>query len=209
MADTVPGSEHKLPAPDLENKPSGLSLPQTIAQRRSHRSFTPRELTPAQLALLLWSAQGLVGRTRHAVPSAGATYPLDILAVINQPGVSGFEPGLYHYLPGANTLQLMRSGKVICDVVDACYNQSFLAAAPVTLIVTCELARIAPRYGDRSHRYIYMEAGHVGQNVHLIAESLGLGTVMVGAFDDAALAKVLGLPNGQEAVYLFPIGTPA
>jgi len=205
MADTGhAANEQKLPAPDLSGP-----LEKLVVQRRSHRSFARGELTPGQLSLLLWSAQGRVARSRRAVPSAGATYPLDVLAAVSQPGVPGFEPGLYRYLPAENALALLKRGKLAHELAGACYGQSFVAAVPVVLIVTCEVARIAPRYGDRSHRYIYMEAGHAGQNVSLVAESLGLGTVMVGAFDDAALAKVLELPAGHEPVYVFPIGTPA
>lgn len=196
--------EHSLPAPDLSGP-----LAKLIAQRRSRRSFEQRALTPAQLSLLLWSAQGCVSGSRRAVPSAGATYPLDLLVVIHASGVPGFEPGLYRYLPGRHALRLERPGRLAHQLSEACYNQGFIAAAPAVLIITCEPARITPRYGDRSHRYIYMEAGHAGQNVSLAAESLGLGTVMVGAFDDAALAKVLELPAGHEPVYVLPIGTPA
>ncbi|MGD0091115.1 MAG: SagB/ThcOx family dehydrogenase [Planctomycetota bacterium] len=197
-------AECKLPAPDLAGP-----LQRLIIQRRSRRNFKRGELTPAQLALLLWSAQGCVADSRRAVPSAGATYPLDVLVALDHPGVTGLAAGLYRYEPAKNALLLRRPGNLLHQIVDACYGQSFIAAAPVVLIIVGELSRIASRYGDRSRRYIYMEAGHVGQNVHLAAESLGLGTVMVGAFDDAELARVLHLPHGHEPVYVFPIGTPA
>jgi len=197
-------SELKLLAPDLEGP-----LQRLIVQRRSHRSFKRGELTPAQLSLILWSAQGCVDGSRRAVPSAGGTYPLDVLAALNQPGVPGIAAGLYRYVPARNVLLPEHPGKLLHQISEACYGQGFIATAPVVLIVTCEVGRIARRYGDRSHRYIYMEAGHTGQNVHLAAESVGLGTVMVGAFDDAELAKVLRLPPGHEPLYVFPIGTPA
>jgi len=197
-------SEFKLPAPDLEGP-----LQRLIIQRRSHRSFKRGELATAQLALLLWSAQGCVDGSRRAVPSAGATYPLDVLVALNQPGVPGLAAGLYRYVPAGNVLHLEHPGKVLHQISEACYGQGFIATAPVVLVVTCELSRIARRYGERSHRYVYMEAGHSGQNVHLAAESLGLGTVMVGAFDDAELTKALHLPPGHEPLYVLPIGAPA
>ena len=51
-----------------------------------------------------------------------------------------------------------------------------------------------------------MEAGHAAQNVHLQAEALGLGSVAVGAFDDASVSKVLTLPNHLEPMYMVVIG---
>jgi nitroreductase len=54
-----------------------------------------------------------------------------------------------------------------------------------------------------------MEAGHVGQNVSLEAVSLGLATVMVGAFQDDRLVKVLHLEKHVEPLYIIPVGKPA
>ena len=53
-----------------------------------------------------------------------------------------------------------------------------------------------------------MEVGHVGQNVSLMALSLGLGTVTVGAFKDDELARVLRLEEGLKPYYVMPIGYP-
>lgn len=202
-ARTAAPPELKLPDPNLRGQ-----LQKLLTQRRSRRNFKRSQLTPAQLALLLWSAQGRVSGSHRVVPSAGATYPLNLLAALNHPGVPGFVPGLYRYLPERNALWMEHQGNLLHHISEACYGQSFIAVAQVVLILTAEPARITPRYGDRAYRYIYMEAGHSGQNVHLAAESLDLGTVMVGAFDDEELAKVLRLPEGHEPVYLFPIGSP-
>jgi nitroreductase len=51
-----------------------------------------------------------------------------------------------------------------------------------------------------------MEAGHAAQNVHLQAESLGLGSVAVGAFNDASISEVLSIPKKLEPVYLVTVG---
>ena len=53
-----------------------------------------------------------------------------------------------------------------------------------------------------------MEAGHVGQNIHLQAAALGLATVMIGAFDDAEVQKVLGLEEQFKPLYIMPLGKP-
>jgi nitroreductase len=51
-----------------------------------------------------------------------------------------------------------------------------------------------------------MEVGHSGQNVHLEAEALSLGTVVIAAFRPQEAARALGLPDGQIPVYLMPVG---
>jgi nitroreductase len=53
-----------------------------------------------------------------------------------------------------------------------------------------------------------MEAGHVGQNVYLQAEALGLGTVTIGAIQDEEISQALNLPSGHRPLYVMPIGHP-
>jgi SagB-type dehydrogenase family enzyme len=67
-------------------------------------------------------------------------------------------------------------------------------------------ARTAARYGERAMRYVQIEIGHAGQNLLLEAAALGLGAVPVGAFSDADLHRVLGLPADRVVLYLMPVG---
>lgn len=53
-----------------------------------------------------------------------------------------------------------------------------------------------------------MEAGHAGQNIYLQATALGLGTCAVGAFNEPALADLLGLTEEETPLYVFPVGYP-
>jgi SagB-type dehydrogenase family enzyme len=62
------------------------------------------------------------------------------------------------------------------------------------------------KYGQRGRRYVHMEVGHAAQNVYLRATAQGLGTVMVGAFDDKEVQKVLSLPADHEPLGLMPMG---
>jgi nitroreductase len=70
-------------------------------------------------------------------------------------------------------------------------------------------SRTQAKYGaDRARRYVALEAGHAAQDLLLQAVALGLGAVPIGAFDDAAVATVLGLPSGYEPLYLLAVGHP-
>lgn len=58
-------------------------------------------------------------------------------------------------------------------------------------------------------RYVHIEVGHVAQNICLQATSLGLGAVVVGAFDDRDAKRAAGLPPREEPLALLPVGRPA
>ena len=67
-----------------------------------------------------------------------------------------------------------------------CRADPWVADAPVSILVAAAYSRITRRYGQRGRQYVHMEVGHAAQNVYLQAEALGLGTTMVGAFNDKA-----------------------
>ena len=62
---------------------------------------------------------------------------------------------------------------------------------------------------QRGYRYVWLDAGHLGQNLYLVATALGLGPVGVGGFFDAELSRLLDLQAGEEALYLVGVGRPA
>jgi len=192
-----------LPKPKLVGE---MSVEETIARRQSIRNFTPHSLTLNQLSQLLWSAQGITKQFRRAVPSAGATYPLDVFAVIGI--VEGVNPGIYHYLPMKHSMELIKEGDMRKELSLAALNQHFIADAPLDIVITGEYRRTTLRYGMRGEKYVHMEVGHVGQNLSLIAESLGLGTVVIGAFIDEEVSRCLNLPKNFVPFYIMPFGYP-
>jgi len=181
------------------NLDGSMSLERAIAARRSRRSFLSKALTLEQISQLAWAAQGQdVSSKYRTVPSAGATYPLELFVVT--------EEGLFHYLLAKHALEKLTDQDLRSALATAAWGQEFIEAAPLTLVFAAEFVRTTGRYGQRGVRYVYMEAGHAAQNVHLQAESLGLGSVAVGAFDDASVSKVLSLPEHFEPLYMVVVG---
>ena len=175
---------------------------QVLAARRSIRHYAEVEMPLEVLSQLLWSTHGITGemgshRLRNA-PSAGACYPIEAFVVVN--AVSGLEPGLYRYLTGDHALMLQRKGDVGSEIAEAALGQKMCRQASVTFVWSAVVPRTTGRYGDRGHRYIYMDAGHVGQNMYVAATALGYGCCTIGAFDDDAMNRVLGLDGKVELV---------
>lgn len=185
-----------LPKP---NQDGSISLEQAVVARRSRRDFLPQGLTPEQISQLTWAAQGQGAHSHYrTAPSAGATYPLELFVVTGD--------GLFRYLPAKHSLEKLTGQDLRAALASAAWGQEFIEAAPLTLVFAAEFSRTTNHYGKRGIRYVYMEAGHAAQNVHLQAEALGLGSVAVGAFDDASVSKVLSLPSYLEPIYMVVIG---
>ncbi|MFH1665694.1 MAG: SagB/ThcOx family dehydrogenase [Candidatus Omnitrophota bacterium] len=199
--------EIKLPAPRTVGE---MSLEEAIYGRKSVRDFLAAPLTMEEVGQLLWAAggetvDGVTGATR-AYPSAGGIYPLDIYLVAGK--VTGLEPGIYRYDWKKHAIKMVRQGDHRKDLEAAARGQRMIGEAPVTIVVTAVFDATAGRYGDRGRRlYVPMDAGHLGQNVSLEAYSLRLGTVMVGAFSEDQVLKVMGNVAGQP-VYIMPVGRP-
>jgi len=194
-----------------------LWLEEAIAKRRSVRDFAPKALSQLQLSQILWSAQGITntrGRCR-TVPSAGATYPLEIFVVCGRNGVEDIAEGIYRYQLDSHSLVLRRSGDVRLELARAALDQESIYEAPVNIVICAMYSRTLLRYGERGERYVHMEVGHAGQNIYLQSLALGLATVAIGAFDDEGVGKVLGLDEEYkplslvEPLYIMPVGNPA
>lgn len=192
-----------LPSPRLE---SDTSIEEALLRRRSHRSFASLPLSLQEVAQLLWAAQGVTDKASgfRTAPSAGALYPLKVYLVAGQ--VEGLAPGVYGYLPEEHALYRVLSGDRREELFRVALFQEWIREAPGILVFTALYERTTRKYGERGIRYVHMEAGHAAQNVYLQAEALNLGTVVVGAFEDKGVQRVLGLSEKEAPLYLMPVG---
>jgi SagB-type dehydrogenase family enzyme len=188
-----------------EQRNSDTSIEAALQSRRSIREFALEPLTLADVSQLLWAAQGETGTTGlRTAPSAGALYPLRLYLVSGD--VTGLDPAVYRYVPGRHELRRTRGQDRRAELSAAALHQECVRSAAATLVIAADGRDTIAKYGARARRYIDIEVGHAAQNVHLQARALGLGSVDVGAFDDAAVEDVLGLPRAEEPLLLLPVG---
>ena len=185
-----------------------VSLEKTIKVRRTIRSFTSQQLTLEQFSQLLWAAYGITEDRgfKRAAASGGACYPMDLYALVGEDGIKGMDAGIYHYEPMGHSVSLLIEGDLREEVARASLGQMWMATPPLSLVICAEYARITSRYGERGVRYAMIEAGHMGQNIFLQAEALGLGAGIVGAFQDEAVIQVMGTPPSHEPLLIMPVG---
>ena len=194
----------QLPNPRLKGP---LSVEGAISARRSVREFGTDALALNEVAQLLWAAQGITD-TRpwglRTAPSAGALYPLEVVLLVG--AVSDLTPGLYRYHPTEHALSRFAEGDRRAALAKAALGQTWIAEAACALILAAVYSRTTGKYGERGERYVHIEVGHVGQNVYLQAQALGLGTTTVGAFRDREVHKVAGLEAQEAPLAILPIG---
>lgn len=193
----------KLPQPRFS---SNVSVEEAMLKRRSIREYRDEPLTIQEISQILWAAQGITDKRMgfRTAPSAGALYPLEVYIVVGN--VKDLSPGTYKYRPQSHDIVLLSSGDKRMDLYRISLMQDCIKDAPVVMVISAVFERTTRKYGERGIRYVYMEAGHSAQNVYLQCESLGLGMVVVGAFDDGGVKKVLNLEKEETPVYLIPIG---
>jgi len=193
----------KLPKP---RQSSTVSVEEALLKRRSVREFGREALTIEEVAQLLWAAQGITEPARglRTAPSAGALYPLEMYVVAGN--VTGLAPGVYKYRPHRHDLVKVGNRDVRRELSRAALEQEFIRDAAIDLVFAAAIERTAVKYGTRSSRYVDIEIGHASENVCLQAVALRLATVVVGAFYDEDVKKVVGMDARESALYIMPVG---
>jgi len=188
-----------------------IDLADAISRRQSRRRYRPESLNLDELSFLLWATQGIRKIVNPAValrtvPSAGARHAFETyLCVIN---VEDLERGIYRYLSVEHELvHVVEVADLESRIIEATLGQTFTGRAAVVFAWTAIPYRMEWRYGLAAHKVIAVDAGHVCQNLYLACEAIGAGTCAIGAYDQDAMDKLLGVDGRDEfTVYLAPAG---
>lgn len=200
----LPATSIKLPAARLD---SSISIEKVLSTRRSIREFTNQPLELSQVSQLAWAAQGVTGPDAHrTAPSAGGLYALELYVIAGN--VNGLPTGVYKYHLLTHEVVSSLTADIRRELSQAALDQSAIAQAAAIFALSAVYERISSKYGERGMRYAHMEAGHAAQNLLLQAVALDLGAVLVGAFNDAKVKRMLALSKQETPLYLIPVGKP-
>ena len=200
----------KLPEPGFSK---AADLWETVLKRRSVRKFSPDSAIPLEvLSALLWATQGITAEAGdfhfRTVPSAGGLYPIETYILANS--IEGLQQGIYHFRPQEFDLEFIKSGNYAKDLAQAALGQDMVTHAQATFIWTAVVERSMWKYRQRAYRYIYLDAGHIAQNLYLAGTASGLGICGIGALFDDAVNSLIGVDGREETVlYLATAGWPA
>jgi len=190
-----------------------ISLFRVMESRISIRSFTYSTLSLKDLAVILHYSYGVtracdethLPRGFRMVPSGGGLYPLEIYLHTAQ--LENTQPGLFHYNPEHNSLRQVRAGNATQEISQAMVQPEIGLKASVLIFITAFFERSTFKYQDRGYRFILIEAGHVAQNLNLVSNALGYGSVNIGGFFDREIDDLLGLDGvTHSTMYMIAIG---
>lgn len=209
----------KIELPSFDpNQP--MSLDRTLKQRKSIRDFQQQPISKDQLSYLLWASTGIQriedgyefgfpqsGGPR-TTPSAGALYPIETYVVVND--VRKLEAGVYHYFVRTHQLEQLKQGELRQEIATAALGQEMCARAAAVFVWSAIFERCKWKYGQRAYRYIYLDAGHIAENLALAAVSLNLGSCEIGALYDNQVNAILGIDGTEESVLCMAVvGIPS
>jgi SagB-type dehydrogenase family enzyme len=218
---SIPGEVTRTsPGPMLEStsialpkpKASGrMSVEEAIWKRRSVREYLRKPVTLVHLSQILWAAQGITEpeSAHRAAPSPGAKYTLELYVVTREGGVTNLPAGVYHYEPATHSITRVKKGDCTPSLQSAAGGQEQIGQAAAILAVTAIFQRATVKYGERGTQYSIQESGCAAENVHIESAALGLGTVMMGAFDDDRVGRLIGITKKEKPLLLMPLGALA
>ena len=182
-----------------------------VSKRKTGRSFSGTPLSKETVSVLLRYSCGIVGRDdthrRRAHPSGGALFPIEIYPVVFR-GNTHVPAGVYHYNILDHALEVLWQRPFAhADIERLTPYHLWVRNASCMLVMTAVFARTQNKYGARGYRYVLVEAGHIGQNIYLISQALGLKCTGLGGVWDVELEKVLDIDGVTESVvYAIAVG---
>lgn len=209
---SYPGAEKtKLTMSSFDSR---FQFDRLIKERRTVREFVDVPMNIDELSTLLSLSTGITdrktmtdGRTLfyRAYPSAGALYPLEIYPVATN--VEGLKRGVYHYNVKEHAVELIKEGEHRDILYKNCLYQDFIYRASVLFLIAAIFLRTRSKYGERGYRYVFLDAGHLGENIYLTATAMQLGPVAIGGFIDDAVNELVNLDGVEESViYIIAVG---
>jgi SagB-type dehydrogenase family enzyme len=192
-------------AKNLREPERDSNLGGIVRRRRSALDFDPRTL-PMQrsdLEQLLdfatrdWAAdwRGNFGGGEISAVAKGVDF-VTLYVYVHR--VNGCEPGVYRWRGNSRKLEQLHCGNVQRVAAFLSLEQPLAGNSCFTVSMVADFSRAAQIFGNRGYRYVYFEAGAVGQKLYLGAVALGWNATGIGAFYDDDVHRYLGFLEEVE-----------
>jgi SagB-type dehydrogenase family enzyme len=170
---------------------------------RSCRKFSAASVDWAVFEKLFVSAFAEAGG-RRPYPSAGAMYPVQVLACILKPlgnAPREVQANVFHFLPSSRRfmpIETVPAARLLSTLFDAPHEYSAQGNEPITdpvffILYALHLDSAVVRYRHRGYRFALVEVGAMAQQAAIVGRGLGLGSCIYGGFGDAELSVVMGI----------------
>jgi SagB-type dehydrogenase family enzyme len=195
----------------LKTKIETLDLDEVLRKRKSIRHYADEPLGIDHFSFLLWAASGIQrvegSFAFRTAPSAGALYPVETYMVAGR--IEGLVAGIYHYSVKQHCLETLREGDFRNEIAMAALGQKLCIEAAAVIVWTAIFQRSKWKYDQRAYRYVYLDAGHMAENLALAATGIGLGSCQIGALFDDEVNNIIDIDGIEESViYMSVIGKP-
>ncbi|WP_052668532.1 SagB/ThcOx family dehydrogenase [Nitriliruptor alkaliphilus] len=198
-AEQPPPPAVDVPLPDVPDADdASVTLVDALARRRTSREPAEAPLELDRLGRLLAHAARTHADARRPQPSAGAGYPLRIDVVALR--CTGLDAGVHRYEPDAHGLRTTSVGDPTDDL-EVVFGRTWVRRARVAVVLGVDLPAATAHHDDRGYRYALLEAGHLAQNLLLLAAAADLPACPLGGFADRALATLVGGSPDEVPLY--------
>ncbi len=203
----------RFPKINLIEKKISHDLFEAIAKRRSQRDFKREAVSIEEISLLLKYSCGIVSKSEshshRAQPSGGGRFPVEIYPIVFRSGLGAdyLKGGIYHYNVKGHQLDILEQKEFSDAEINKIFTYPWVSEASFAILMTAVFWRNQNKYGERGYRYILLEAGHIGQNIYLVSEALGLKCCALAGTHDQNAEKLLDIDGQTESIiYSFAIG---
>ena len=147
------------------------------------------------------------GLRQRPYPSAGGLY--GVSSYLLSRSVDGIKSGMYNINADRQCLEQID----LFESVDSCdrwikrniVGEGAIQQAPAYIILAGNLQLIEKKYSDRAYRFLLLEAGHIAQNIGLVATMLNMAHVPLGGFCENNIEKFIADPD-MLALYVIAVG---
>jgi SagB-type dehydrogenase family enzyme len=201
--------EDAIPLPDMPTSES-TQLFEVIKRRRTNRTSQGKSINLEQLSSCLQSGLGIVGTIKATsgdvplttTPSGGARNPFEAYVIVRR--CDDLAAGVYHYCAANHSLELVQAMPTEAQLAGFFAGQTWVDDMAVVVVLVAIFERTMWKYEDpNAYRVILIQAGHIGQNIMLMATQNGLTACPTAALAHSNLAELFQLENKMLHVPVY------